>query len=338
MTRLGSLTNAMILRSSLTCLAAFGWVAMLTASGLAGELGSPVSTLAASDCRPMDQIWLVSTRHLGCPNGGPPRLEVKHAGSWCDWRPSTLDEFLSADSPGVRTVIYVHGNRMDSSDAVERGERVYRQFTRGLGPDVPLRLVVWSWPSTLIHGPLKDVRAKAARTDSDAFYLGWFLSRLNPDTEVSLLGYSFGARVVTGALHVRAGGSSAGAALDPQDVMPRRRTRVALTAGAMDRDFVYPGNQHGLALSQVDQMLVMYNSQDRVLKRYRLIEQRDQAQALGYMGLEPSRLGDLAQRIKRVDANCAVGARHAESAYTSSPWVGNQLRAALLDDNHATVP
>lgn len=347
MTKVGSLTAAAVRCAVQLGMAVTALVTLVGSEAIGSDSSSSPAHLA-SDSRPLDQVWLVSTRHLGCPCGDAPRLEFQHGSqvaggngvAWCHWRPSSLEEFLAADTPGVRTVIYVHGNRMDDGDAFDRGQRFYRQLTSGLPPHVPLRFVVWSWPSAPIHGPLKDVRTKAARTDSDAFYLGWLLARLQPDAEVSLLGYSFGARIVTGALHVRAGGTSAGAALDRQQIIPRRQALVALTAGAMDHTFIYPGSRHGQALSQVERMLVMYNSQDRVLKRYRLIEQRNQAQALGYMGLEPSRLGDLAQRIRRVDASCAVGTRHAEIAYTSSVWVGDQLRAALFREDelgHAAV-
>ena len=69
-----------------------------------------------------------------------------------------------------------------------------------------LRFVIWSWPSDKIKGPLNDIRTKAWRTDTDGYYLGWFLQRMHPQSDIGLIGFSYGARIVSGALHVLAGG------------------------------------------------------------------------------------------------------------------------------------
>src|SRR5262245_58319565 len=64
--------------------------------------------------REQDQIWMVSTRHLGCPSGGKsdPALQVwRYQNGW--WQPASEAEFYATDSADIVTPIYVHGNQID---------------------------------------------------------------------------------------------------------------------------------------------------------------------------------------------------------------------------------
>ena len=64
--------------------------------------------------------------------------------------------------------------------------------------------------------------------------------------------------------------------------------RAVLMAAAVDNDWLLPGHQHGLALTQVDRLLLLNNPCDNVLKRYRFLAPY-RPQALGYTGLARSR-------------------------------------------------
>ena len=123
--------------------------------------------------REQDEIWVVSTRHLGCPWGGKeePAWQIwRYEKGW--WQPRTAADFYEGDKAEVVTPIYIHGNRIDHPQACSDGLAVYFQLVGKLDEEPPVRFVIWSWPSSQIKGQLKDVRVKAARSDVDAYYSG----------------------------------------------------------------------------------------------------------------------------------------------------------------------
>ena len=83
---------------------------------------------------------------------------------------------------------------------------MYRLLTAGVDDATPIRFVIWSWPSAQVRGQLRDVRTKANRTELAGYCLAWVLTHLPETQQVSLLGYSFGARIATGAMHLVGGG------------------------------------------------------------------------------------------------------------------------------------
>ncbi len=292
-------------------------------------------SLDSTDCcsvERVDDIWLISTRHLGCPawdKSSDVDLRVKHYSVVDGWSESSLSEFLASDDPTQPTLIYVHGNRVGWCDAIQGGRNAYEDLL-GCSPSRPVRYVIWSWPSDQIHGQLKDVRVKAARTNGEGYYLAWLLGQLDPATPVSLLGYSFGARIATGALHLLGGGELAGRALSPVLQRPSSSIRVALIAAAVHNHWLHPGGCHDQALSQMERLLIQYNSCDPVLKRYRLIEKRSRPAALGYTGMYVS--DELATWIEQRDVCCIVGKSHDEDRYLSSASLTAQMRLTLLDE------
>lgn len=240
------------------------------------------STAVCCDVDRADDIWLVSTRHLGCPcwdkSSNDVDLHVEHyGGKGIGWLEASLDEYLASSDPAQPTMVYVPGNRVDWNESIERGRHV-RNSVLGCSNIPPVRFVIWSWPSDQIHGQIKDVRVKAARTNGEALYLAWFLSQCDPNTQLSILGYSFGSRVTTGALHLLGGGELAGRSLPYAEP---RRARVALLAAAVHNYWLQPGACHEYALSQMDRLLLQYNSCDPVLKRLPICRKTWTARRLG---------------------------------------------------------
>jgi len=278
-----------------------------------------------------DDVWLISTRHLGCPcwDKSDDELDLhveRYGGKGVGWIETSLDEFFSSADPAQRTMIYVPGNRVDWNDAIVRGNHA-RDGVLGCSHIEPIRFVIWSWPSDQIHGQLKDVRVKAARTNGEAHYLAWFLSRCDTETPISILGYSFGARVTTGALHVLGGGQLAGQTLP--HAQPRR-TRVALLAAAVHNYWLQPGACHEYATSQMDRLLIQYNSCDPVLQRYRIIEKHGRPAALGYTGM---RVDETAGTyIDQHNVCCIVGKSHAEARYMNSTILTDEIRETLFGE------
>jgi hypothetical protein len=281
----------------------------------------------ANACR--DELWMISTRRLGCPAGGnaAPELQVKQCLPDRGWTRSSLQELLAPPPPQLLNVIYVHGNRISSEQAVDRARQLRRNLSQG--DSRPIRMVVWSWPSGRIFGLRKDVQIKARRTLSESYYLSWFLQRYATEGEVSLVGYSFGARIITGALHMLDGGVLAGRQI--ADRMTRRPVRVVLMAAAVHDHWLLPGRYHGKAATQIDAMLNLFNPCDPALKRYRFVDRCGSPTALGFKGASGSQL--LRQQgleLEQRNAACLVGRSHNVLRYLHAPGVMRHVRRFAL--------
>jgi hypothetical protein len=244
------------------------------------------------------------------------------------WHAANLADFLNSGPAGGITLVYVHGNRFDPQKALHNGclarQAMHARSTR----DVPVRFVIWSWPSEQVPGVLRDVRLKAWRAHVEAFYLASFLSRLRSDTRVSLIGSSYGARVITGALHLRSGGVLEGRHLAKRAVASS--ARVVLMAAALDNDWLSAGGYHCGALSQINALLLYYNSNDPVLRKYRLLDRNDRSHALGFTGLTTPPPGLAMSRIRQADVSGFVGRSHREADYLSVPELMLAARGFLL--------
>jgi hypothetical protein len=291
-------------------------------------------TLPASDGR--DQLWLISTRAMRgykpCPNLSDLRIQRHVCGQ--GWQSATLDEFLAADDPQMVTTIWIHGNDVPSERAYEQGLTMYQKLAGNTCKAV--RLVIWSWPSDYVAGRVRnDVQLKFNRTDVEPFYLGFVLDRIRPDVPVVLIGYSFGARISTGALHLLGGGSIDNQILPmtpkSADRVPRRGILLAAAAG---RDSLAPRHLHSEALSQVDRMVIMINPRDFVLKFFPVLAD-DGEEALGLRG--PTGLGktgDLRARVVLFKVTPYVHSHHALTEYQESP----EIMACVRDEVFSAGP
>jgi hypothetical protein len=321
--------------------------------------GGGTSCCSTSSCRfqrPGDEVWLISCRDLPCFSCGgpaPPANVGDRLSYWRydwgsrNWRRSDLAAFLATEQLQLATSLWVHGDRVESSEGFSQGWETYQQLVRGA--DVgSMRFVIWSWPSeqVLERHPARDARIKAFRTNAAGYYLGGLLRELEPTTRVGLIAFSFGSRVVTGALHVLAGGEMLGHALPGEDPHPPRRHNVALMAAGVDHDWLRPGRPHGLAMTQVESMLLVNNYFDRVLRFYPKLWG---GQALGYVGLYlGGSMAPQAEKIRQVNAGAYVGKQHSRQAYIYSGTVMSMVReyalyrimpaVAAVADNDDEVP
>lgn len=275
-------------------------------------------------------MWLVSSRGSGC------NVEQQAPGMACwrfdpeaRWVRASVAELFAADDGHLVTTIFVHGNRMAHSDAFARGSEAYRAMLR-CADERPVRFIIWSWPSAQIRGPIKDARVKAQRTNLAGCYLAWFLNRLSPETTVSLWGHSFGARVVTGALHILGGGTLGSYRIAVREE-PRVPANVVLITAALDNHWLAPGHFHGRALSQVGSLLLVNNGCDRLLKRYHwLYHRRACAQALGYTGMPRCWMGQCGCHLEQVNACCIVGPEHTLDGYLYSRSLMARMQRVLM--------
>jgi hypothetical protein len=161
-----------------------------------------------------------------------------------------------------------------------------------------------------------------------SYYLAECLRSIERQVPVSLIGYSFGARIITGALHLLAGGEVAGRSLpkrlaQAEKGKPAEMTRRAvLVAAALDADWLLPGRRNGLALSQVNRLLITRNPCDRVLRWYPLMYGCRGPEAMGRVG---PRCWCCAENVEVVNVSCAVGRAHDWASYLRAPGLRNRL-------------
>ena len=282
--------------------------------------------LSISSQSELSQIYEVSTRHLSdrfrSINFDQPNVEVnKWSGN--RWLCSNVEDALPSGGTGLLTIIYVHGNFMERNNALER-LRIVDRYLREQA-DRPYRLLMLSWPSQREKKPLRDALSNAESAECQSLYLAWMLQRLRSEPQVSILGFSFGARTVTGGLHLDAGGVIPGFASAPStNIGTFLKYRVGLVAPALDRNWIERNGRHQLALSHVDSLVNLYNSRDPILRRFRFLDRLSRPIAAGFSGftgvaalVDPRATAPLTgqSRIRQYDCGSIIGTTHSEKSY-----------------------
>lgn len=305
--------------------------------------GEPLFAPPAIDPSPASEVMLVSTRAVGT-SCDPERLRAglhcqrleinEHSHShWSsyDWQK------LVEPTAHQRVIVYVHGNRVSPGEDVYRGMKVYRSLCAA-GKGKSLRFIIWSWPSSEVPGFIKDVHVKAARTRPAGWQLAWFLDQLPEETPVSLMGYSFGARVLSGSLHILGGGSLGNLSLPRRNHPQRPPFRVGMVAAAYDADWLQPGHFHQRALSQMEQLVLVTNHRDPAMRLYHFSVDRGRIHALGKHGIaQPQTLGEVNRRIRRIDVTAQVGRTHLLGDYLAASSKMNSLWSRLIPETPGSL-
>lgn len=283
------------------------------------------------------QLWLVSTRLASsCPSlDQTSRLQCWRFDADCRWRCSSLGQLLSTDDPEEMTLIYVHENRVSEAESFRRAGIVFQHLTKVVPAAQRIRLIAISWPSDRIGIRQRpDVQIKAERSEAHGFYLAWLLDQIDPDVPVSLFGMSYGPRLIAASLHCLAGGSIQGQRLTQRVHRVRRPVRTVFMAAAFDANWLAPGQHYGLALTQVEQMLVAVNHADPALHfyphLYRLLVKGPEA--LGYVGVRGSLTSEDAAKIIEWNVRCIVGPTHNWRVYDGSLPFMEQIAPYLLGE------
>jgi hypothetical protein len=279
----------------------------------AAAVALPAETTA--DAAASDELWFVSARRARIVDGEAVGLDYWRYDDAGRWRKATPEEFTAAD-PSIPTCFHVHGNRVSLCEANYGGWHYYTKFTcAGCRERGPLRWVIFSWPSDRLNiGPRKDVQIKAARAECYGFYLASVVDRLSPDAKVSMLGYSFGTRLIGAGLHYLGGGKLRGRQLAELQV-ENRHVRTVLLAAALDDNHFSPGHAMQFAPTQIDRLLLGLNPRDPALKWYALLYQitfrpRRGQQALGHSGVAGLQCPALNGRVEQRNLENAVGHEH----------------------------
>ena len=283
------------------------------------------------------ELWLVSTRKAPCCCPTEQRtsyLTYWHCEAGQQWRRSSLQELFLTDDPDVTTLIYVHENRVTRSESFRRSHILLSSLQKTVSPHQPFRLIVFSWPANRIGWrPRPDVQEKARRSQAHGFYLAWLIDQMHPEVPISLFGTSFGPRMITAALHVLGGGRVKGQPPLARVHSERRPVRIALMAAALDTHWLIPGQRHGNALTQIENMLVLVNRNDKILRWYPQMDGRGGPEALGFAGLTDGRyLDTYRDRIVEWDVSCDIGKVHSWCAYEGSPTMLAMIIPYLFAD------
>ena len=308
----------------------------------AGAL-APVARRAAATTTPQPaaptarehEVWLVSTRRLSAlPSAGSvpaftPDVYRYTAGR--GWMPASLDELMQP-SPQAVTSIFVHGNDTNAEAAVSDGLGLFSQLAGG-PPAQATRFIIWSWPIEMTGLRVRrSAQTNATRSGIEGYFLAGFIRRLGAVPQVSMLGYSSGAGVVTGALHVLGGGALEGGRLALPPAALQTKIDAVLLGAATPNDWLLPGRTHERALEAVNRLVVTVNSEDAVLHWYRMLWGRTGPTALGSSGVASvPALGAAQSRLVQVNLESALGRNHGWTYYTQSQQVVSLLRYELLD-------
>ncbi|WP_146584980.1 hypothetical protein [Posidoniimonas polymericola] len=300
---------------------AWGWSLAALALLLAPQ------ACAATNCpgegcvrvRPQDQVVLISSRPIGCSTDHA-RIEAGlHAEQLADldadgrreWKTTPWRSVVAAADATMPTIVFTHGNKISWGETRARGLYVYGRLVRSACDDRPIRFLIWSWCADEIKGPLRDFREKAARTGPVGKQLGYVLSTLPAESRFGLLGYSYGARVSSGALQELGSGELSG---------PPRSARAFYLAAAFDADWLGRGRRHGDAMDATDKLIMTINNRDPAMKYFELLGRNYDPQAMGYAG--PTCLDrERAQRVRLINVTSSVGRSHDLCDYVSAPGV-----------------
>ncbi len=300
---------------------------------------TPTQCLSAED-----RLWMISSRHItseAC-QADLNSVSLRFSRLYCNGQTtsSSVDEYFSTLDSSRPVVVYVHGNRQDAQDAIERGLFVYRetvQYRCGVGP---IDWVIWSWPSDKEGILVKDAREKAYRTDAQGLYLASILRRhAEQSLPTTLIGYSFGGRVITGALHAMAGGSIGRRTLPGAPVIGASYD-VGLVAPAIENDWMDTCGYHSLATQNIDRIVLLYNQRDAVLKRYWLLDKMRSSVALGYSGPKTfaDRFDGTRLPVRSRDCSPVVGLRHVEEDYYKQSCRAGREMASLIAGSLEATP
>ncbi len=133
------------------------------------------------------------------------------------WVAKSVEDFATTNG-AFTTIVYAHGYQTDMTDATQDAaafKATLDAARQSVGAERPFRLVVWKWNSERDTARIRiDAQEKAFLADYSGKALGRFLGGLDPNGDLALVGFSFGARVVGSALQTLATSNVENAVVD----------------------------------------------------------------------------------------------------------------------------
>ncbi len=253
-------------------------------------------------------IWQIETSWAShtYPSGDQLRKVLFYHKNGSKWEKSDMKTFLNTQGSSQPVIFYVHGNRTERNTAMIQGMMVLKNFKT----EIPARLVIWSWDAERVSPrPRIEYSTKANYSDFQGFYLANILGQMNENAPVTLVGHSFGTRVILSALHLLGDGRVGNRTLksafptEPQEItfdlkkkpevqiqqesqrkLPK--LNALLVAAAISCNAMVPGAIYDRALDVVSEMRITQNGADPALKFYPLMNgpRNRLPEAMGYAG------------------------------------------------------
>ncbi|WP_435018142.1 hypothetical protein TA3x_000087 [Tundrisphaera sp. TA3] len=281
----------------------------------------------------LGQVWIVETRDCPQELGSDP---------WPALKILTFDEQgrsvqktpadLFAAVAGRPTLVQVQGN-LTTPDSAFGGLLWTHSWLRhhhSLPPDAVV--IAFDWPSQRVYGQdLRDINEKGRRAFVAAHHLAVLLSAFPATSRVTLLGQSYGGRVVPSALHLLGGGELHGRKGEPTARLAARpdlRVRAVIIGAASDRHWLDPGERLDRALHGCEGLLNLYNRKDEALLLYPSLIRGDHHRALGRVGLsnaDLAKLGPLAARYAEYDIHDHLGPEHTLLDAVANPDIARRI-------------
>ena len=270
--------------------------------------------------------WIVSSRcsvqHVRERCIGPWGLDVYHRTPDGQLSRSSLQALQQQLVPGIPVCIFSHGSFVEWESQCREAHSLYVRLRAC--SNAPLQMIFFTWPS---DGPYTyvlpvDVVVRGKQADFNGFHMSYLISHVPESCPVALIGHSHGARVVLSSMQLAAGGSIDGHVY-PYSMGTNRRYRVVLAAGALDHDWLNPGQRYDRALLRVECLLNLQNRHDLPLSVYpihRPFARRAIARS-GFTQRDVMKLGPSAAKIREYDVTDVIGHRHLWPYYYQQPSV-----------------
>ncbi|TWT57887.1 hypothetical protein KOR42_12540 [Thalassoglobus neptunius] len=295
-----------------------------------------LSSTSASPAYCPDGYWIVSSRrsvqtihHKNRPAWG---LDAYYCLGNGQIVGSNLASLKAQLVPGIPVCVFSHGSFVTFESQARQAARAAAYF-RSAANGQPLQLIFFTWPS---DGPYSyiapiDVTVRGKRAEFNGFHMATLISSIPESCPVTVIGHSHGSRVALAAMQLASGGPIQNHYFTGS-VGNSRRLRVILAAGAMDHNWLNPGERYGVALNRVECLLNLRNQNDLALAWYPLsrpFAKRAIARS-GITSRDMRTLGYNAQKIRQVDVTNRLGSDHQWPEYYSDPVVLGTILPYLI--------
>ncbi|HEU5117393.1 MAG TPA: hypothetical protein VFT74_12185, partial [Isosphaeraceae bacterium] len=267
----------------------------------------------------LERFWIVSTRDCPQVMGSDPWacLKVLHFDDRGNLVPVDPSVMLT-QTIGHPVFIQVQGS-LTTPDVALGGllwTHTWLQSDGVMRPDTVV--IAFDWPSQRVYrSPVRDIEEKGRRAYIAGFHLARFVQGFPAESQVSILGQSYGGRVVPSALHLLGGGALNSQDHDPYVRLPALRpdlhVRAIILGAASDHNWLVPGQRLDHVLHGCEGLLNLYNSRDEALRLYPFLRRSGHHHAIGKVGLKNhdfARLGSLASRYCEHDIDPQLGDEH----------------------------
>lgn len=242
-------------------------------------------------------------------------------------RATTRETMVAQLTPGVPICIFIHGSFVDARTHRLESAHTFN-WIRNSAPQLPAHILFYTWPSEARHNTLASANPVAVNergrwAENNAFYLVDLISQLPHESPICLVGHSHGARTTAATLHLAAGGVIGGRSY-PHDTGCNRRYRAVLAAGALDRNWLDPGQRYDFAVRRAEGILNLVNHTDAALHFYpmRKVFSRKAIAVTGLTRWDRIRLGPLGQKVIDYDVTRLIGLGHFWPNYYDEPSIG----------------